>query len=277
MPSQGAVGAGERRGAGDGAPSQFVSKVDSCRWLIDLNERVSRTLYLYGNFEPALTELFGAILSSGGTFFDVGANFGYFSILAARRVGSEGRVVAFEPDPRNIQRLETNISLNGLSRIQVVPSAVCEEAGTVALHMSADTEDNLGSSSIVQDGAGRKTIDVRAISLDDFLREFPGNVDVLKMDIEGAELSALRGARQTLAAGKIRSIVLELHRLALNAQEVAAVHEIFTSAGYHGWVVGERHSEAAFSALSPLKNLDQLVEPNPHLFYSLATELPRQS
>jgi FkbM family methyltransferase len=256
-----------------GAPCPFVGEVDQCRWLIDLNERVSRTLYLYGDFEPVLTKLLGSLLPPGGTFFDVGANFGYFSLFAARRIGPQGRVVAFEPDPRNIQRLQTNIALNGFSQIRVVPAAVCDKAGTASLHLASDAEDNLGTSSIVHDGPGRKTVNVPAIALDDFMTEFSGNIDVLKMDIEGAELSALRGAIKTLAARRIRHILLELHRFALTENEVATVHELLTSAGYRGFAVDAGLLPGASSA-TPLTALHHLKDPNPHLRYSLPTEPP---
>ena len=119
---------------------------------------VSRRIREDGIWEPFETSLVLASLSPGAVFVDVGANIGYFTVLAADRVGDSGAVFAFEPDPENFSLLQANLKLNGVRRqVEAVRAALSEEEGEGGLYLS---EDNLGDHQIYSDGAGRSAVPI---------------------------------------------------------------------------------------------------------------------
>lgn len=153
-------------------------------------------------------EVFAALrehLRPGDTFVDAGANIGVFSVFAAGIVGPEGRVVSIEMMPDTAQVLRRHLEMNGCSQARVVENGLSNVAG--AFVEAAVVEGRFGMASIVVDrGSLARRIRVETTTLDDVLAD-EEEVAVLKMDLEGAELSALRGAGSTLQ--KIRAIVFE--------------------------------------------------------------------
>lgn len=136
--------------------------------------------------EEATTEFIKSFLKPGMTFVDVGANVGYFTLLAASR---GCRVVAFEPTPAVVVRLHENVALNGFDEVTVVNAAVADKRGTLKLFLSPDDPEanNLYEGSI--------SVEVSTVSLDDALADHGvKKVDLLKIDAEGAEPMILIGA-----------------------------------------------------------------------------------
>ncbi|NPV56258.1 MAG: FkbM family methyltransferase [Anaerolineae bacterium] len=144
-------------------------------------------------------------LTDTDTFYDIGACIGVFSLHAARRAR---RVVAFEPDPSFRAHLQTNIRINRFDNLNVLPYAVSDQPGDVTLF----TEGTAGRSPSLGDATFAGQIQVEARALDDLVArgELPAP-DVIKMDIEGAECLALRGAHAILKDRSPRAIFLELH------------------------------------------------------------------
>jgi FkbM family methyltransferase len=155
-----------------------------------------------GEWEPGLTAYFGANLSPGQVFVDLGAHVGYFTCLAARMVGPRGLVVAFEPSPRNYELLLGNVWRNGLTNVVCFPWAASDHNGFADLYLS-DT--NTGDNRLV--GTGR-SVSVRTVALDS-LEVLHPPVDVIKADVQGAEEGAFRGAEQLIAASPDVLIVTE--------------------------------------------------------------------
>ena len=140
-----------------------------------------------GMYEPMTTETLQSVLSVGRTFVDVGAHVGLFSIPALNWVGTEGKVIAFEPHPDNYVMLLENASRNGLEdRLIAVQAAVSNTNEVVNLHTSTF---NTGDHQLFHVG-GRNTIQVKCTTLDDY---FPAGtqVDVIKMDVQGADHAQL--------------------------------------------------------------------------------------
>ncbi len=159
-----------------------------------------------GEYEPTTTQLLEELLELGMTFVDVGAHVGLFALPAALWVGDSGRIVAFEPHPDNFSMLQHNMSSNVLPcGIEAIQSAVSDGSGPVHLHMSTF---NTGDHQLFHKG-GRNTIEVQCISLDDY---FPvgTKVDVIKMDVQGAEAAAFRGMRRVLEENKKIQVIWEL-------------------------------------------------------------------
>jgi FkbM family methyltransferase len=155
-------------------------------------------LHVMTSREPHVRRVIEQRLSRGGTFVDAGANIGFYSVLAARLVGPEGRVFAFEMMPDTAEILRRHVRLNTVGWVQVVEQALAERNGET---VTASVEPGKhGQASIVSPagGNGRITAQVATVTLDTALAEV-GRIDVLKMDLEGAEYLALLGAGQVLA------------------------------------------------------------------------------
>lgn len=146
-------------------------------------------LFMPQFFDPAEMALLAERLPHDGTFVDIGANVGLYTLNAARHLGPGGRVLAVEPGPEAGRRLRFNLALNPtLASITLADCAIGAEEGVLSLHMDAS---NLGGSSLVRDHGGAST-PVRVRPLLDVLNEAGiTRIDVLKIDIEGAEDQAL--------------------------------------------------------------------------------------
>jgi FkbM family methyltransferase len=172
-----------------------------------------------GRVEPEQSRLLLDLLQPGHVFFDVGANVGYYSMLAARRCGPRGSVVAIEPSPRNVAFLYRHVHLNRLSTIEILPLAVAESLGLEVFSAGNNCAVGhlTGAASEVVDNAHRSTCTVAATTSLDFLSERLGlHPDVVKIDVEGAELRVLKGAERILQRGP--HILLSVHSASLCAE-----------------------------------------------------------
>jgi FkbM family methyltransferase len=176
-------------------------------WL-HLNPRTGKT-YLDGVGEPEVQAALEQHLRPGMIFYDIGANIGFFSLLAARLVGKEGRVVAFEADPEIAARLCEHVARNEFGWITVEEKAVWSEPRTVFFaRTDPTTSPDRGLGHVVAAG-GSDTIQVSAESLDDYSWTQP-LPDFLKCDVEGAEVEVFRGASRLLKE-KRPGIICEMH------------------------------------------------------------------
>jgi FkbM family methyltransferase len=176
-------------------------------WLY-LNPRTGRN-YFEGGGEPEVQAALQRYLRPGMIFYDIGANIGFFSLLAARIVGEHGRVIAFEADPEIAVRLRGHIVRNNFRAISVEEKAVWSEPGTVFFaRTDPATSPDRGLGRVVANGAA-DTIQVDAVSLDAYVQTAPAP-DFLKCDVEGAEVEVFRGA-QRLLAEKRPVILCEMH------------------------------------------------------------------
>jgi FkbM family methyltransferase len=183
-----------------------------------------------GEWEPGLTALFGERLSPGMVFVDVGAHVGYYTALAGRLVGPRGLVLAFEPNPRNYELLLANVWRNGLANVACFPWALSDETGFTDLYLSAD---NSGDHRIYAHEEGRPSVPVRTAALDTVTAIRPP-VDVMKIDVQGAEEAVLRGAADLINASPDLVIVLEYAPVELRAfgSDERPLLDFYRSLGY---------------------------------------------
>src|SRR5262249_16800618 len=147
-----------------------------------------RYIFMFGMWEVVGTRLVQCLLQPGMSFVDVGANIGYYSLLAARLVGEQGHVLAFEPESSIRERFLRNVRLNQFTNIDVRPEVIAAESGTVSFY-PVDQTGNTGLSSMVP-GPGRTATPVAypALTLDAAMYALPpSRAVVLKIDVEGAE------------------------------------------------------------------------------------------
>jgi FkbM family methyltransferase len=190
------------------------------RFVCDLRDSICRDVCFTGKYEPQETVLVRRLLRPGMVFLDVGANWGYFTLLGAHVVGSTGRVISFEPHPLLYEMLSQNVAQNNLTQVIPLRIGAAAEAGTETLVGWDPATDNWGVSSLIA-VAGRPgpeyKIETRAI--DNLAgQQIPGAVDLVKMDIEGAEGAALDGMMKGLAQGRYKRLLLELHPEQLTRQ-----------------------------------------------------------
>jgi FkbM family methyltransferase len=165
------------------------------RWLV-----ATRSSFLFGTYEPTQTRLFQEFVKLGDVVYDVGAHFGYYTLLSSKLVGAGGRVLAFEPSPANLARLYRHINLNGRKNVQVLELAVSDHEGIA--HFETRTGSGVGH--LADDGP----LEVKLTTLDS-LSQFP-LPQVMKIDVEGAEVGVLNGAKALFAKCK-PVIFLSLH------------------------------------------------------------------
>jgi FkbM family methyltransferase len=174
--------------------------------LMWLDEKDALELATKEIYEPVETALVKKALRPGDVFIDIGANIGYYTLLAARLVGPHGRVVAFEPDPSNFQCLGKNICLNGYSNVVPVNLAVSDRSQNAHLFRS---KTNAGDHRIWDPGETRERIPIRTVSLDAYFKKLDKRVQFIKMDIQGAEAKALQGMKGLIRSNRAVKLVAE--------------------------------------------------------------------
>jgi FkbM family methyltransferase len=194
--------------------------------------------FLLGTSEPAVQQVLSELVTPGMVVFDVGANVGFLTLIAARLVGGNGRVIAFEPVPRNAACIARNLSLNRFANVTVRTEALGATDGSAPFLLSTEpTWGRLASlGSIPCDAAGETSVTVRR--LDGLLaREEVPPPDLIKIDVEGAELDVLVGAATALRL--VRPILMiELHGTN------AAIAEQLTTLNYRPAVLGQKGNVA---------------------------------
>jgi len=151
-----------------------------------------------GTYEPSIQDAIVSNLKAGDVFFDIGANIGFFSLIAARRVGENGRVYAFEPVARNMAAIKRNAELNRFGMIEIFAEAVGSSSYRGELLLAR----HIGGAALSSAGAppdlrGRMPIDI--VALDDVIKERGMRApSLIKIDVEGAEIDVLGGMPETL-------------------------------------------------------------------------------
>lgn len=207
------------------------------RICLNLDDYISYDLFtkgVYGmesNLEPIIKNL----LKEGMTFFDIGAHMGYYTLQAAAHVGDEGQVHAFEPVSSTFEHLKKNISLNGFTHVFANRYIVHEQNGRKEIFIG-DIK-NTGSSTVVKklDSVDQKVEKVDCIAVDQYVSQ-KGllQVNLAKIDVEGNELSVLKGMRKLLQEQKDLSLIIEIHDSLLLSQGIKPV-EIYNLLKEYGF------------------------------------------
>ncbi len=177
------------------------------RWGTDLflspSYHIDRQIMVFGTYDLDLHLALEHLLRPGMICLDVGANLGEMALHMAAKVGPGGTVYAFEPAPRAFERLQSHVDRNGLSSIvRVLALALSARSGTAVLAHADDRADNQGLASLVNTAhpAVSQRVEIRTQTLDDFAAGHKlARIDLIKVDIQGAEMQFLRGGPNVLA------------------------------------------------------------------------------
>ena len=253
-------------------------------FLCDLHDTISREVCFTGRYEPQETQLALRILQPGMTVVDVGANWGYFTLACAHAVGPLGRVLALEPHPRLAAMLAENVRANGLSQVEAVTLAAGSGPGRRGFVAFDEGGGNWGLSRAAQP-AEAADFESASAALDALADERGwGRIDLLKMDIEGAEADAIAGMAAGLSLGRYRFVLLECHpeQIAASGSTLEACLSAFERAGYRGWHIdhsADMHRRTASGAvplrdlLAPIDRAALQADRWPHLLWAAPGEL----
>jgi FkbM family methyltransferase len=222
------------------------------RFRVNLGDRLGSDFYYGYDAERTDAEVFRALIDEGDVVVDVGANFGFYTVLTAVAAGCAGAVHAFEPDPDAYGLLTENIALNGLDNVRLHNACVGAADGEANFYVMEES----AFSGLSQTGRARlrDTIKVRMRRLDSVLAdEGAATVTRLKIDVEGHEHEVLAGARSTVGRSRdVIIVMMEVSAKNLNSERRAMLEaEVrqLSEDGFRGWVVcvdarGERRLQA---------------------------------
>jgi len=219
----------------------------------DLTEYVQRQIYFLGVFEAVESFLFTRLLKPGHVVADVGANVGQYTLLAATAVGPAGAVHSFEPVPSTYATLLDNINRNHLTNVSANRAALMHQPATIALGRAPEMIGNLGSFSIGFADMKSGVVQASAWTLDDYAaRKGIDRIDLIKMDIQGAEPFALRGGQRIVEHSR-PILLMEVHRPSLErvGSSPEALWKDLDALGYRAWRIG-----VSLRTSGPQANLD---------------------
>jgi FkbM family methyltransferase len=237
----------------------------------DLRTPLGLQLYRYGRSDPDL-DLVGRLLSPGDVFVDGGANVGLFTLVAARRVGPSGKVIAFEPGGRVRLRLLENLVLNDFSHVEVMPHALSSAPGEASFQEFDIAGAGLNHLLPPDQHGGACSVAVTTLDLALAARDLSRLV-LIKLDLEGAEHAALMGAAAVLRRC-YPDLILEierdhLHRLSSSPEAIAALLQD------HGYRLYRLEADGSALALSPVADI-ATPAPAPNVFATVDPERVRR-
>jgi len=219
------------------------------------DQTISRRIREEGIWEPYETSLVLSMLQPGEVFVDVGANIGYFSVLAASVVGEGGAVIAFEPDPDNFRLLQANVALNGYrEQVVVVEAGLAGSCRAGQLFLS---EDNLGDHQIYATADARSSLSVTLYNGSQYLADKLQRLDLLKVDTQGSEYEVMAGLLPLLRQlPSVPRIIIELTPWSLRQAGASgrALIELLATLGQPLWIID--HIEHALAA----SNAEELAQ-----------------
>ena len=246
-------------------------EISNTYFKMSLDMREMRDFLLYeimrnetGYYEPETTILLTKHLHEGSVFLDIGANNGYFTLLASKLVGPTGRVLSFEPNPSSYLRLAKNTRTNNIQNVVARQCAVGNMNGLAQLYLS-DYEDGLSS---MHRKSGR-SIPVSVCRLDDV--QEARDADIIKVDVEGYELPVLHGMKEILDSRPNLKMVIEWNYRFHHATPLLGLLQ----KRFHVYAIGRSRQKTL--ALRPVRSHTDLPNTWCNLWCSKTEETPHES
>lgn len=220
--------------------------------------------------EKTTTDLFAKTIKEGDTVVDLGANIGYFTLLAARCAGKNGKVYSFEPEPKNFHYLSKNISINGYTQAAAFQKAASNKNGKTKLFIcSYDTghhtiNQNKGIEAYSRGRkVGENSVEVETVAMDEFFKGREHEIDVIKMDVEGAEFLAFLGLDNILRQNKKVKMFVEFFPLLIrkmgNSPE-ELLRKIFNDYRFDVNVIPDDYNAGAHDGLIRVNSINEVMK-----------------
>ncbi len=211
----------------------------------------------FGVWEPYLTAFIANRLRRGDVFVDVGANSGWYTVLAATAVGREGAVIAVEPSPPLLQLLRAQVARNGIDNVRIVPEAVSDHVGRVAVDIGP--EEHTGLTRALRESDAASSVPCRPLP-DMLLEEEWHRVKLIKIDVEGAEFAAVRGLTRALddLPADAEVIVEVGPERAASPNDVADLFATFESVGYAAYRIPNEYGVRDYLEYEPRAALPRI-------------------
>ena len=225
------------------APKQDTWVVEKLRNNLQMNlniaEFLQAHLFLFGSYELPTVKFLERTLKPDYVCFDVGAQIGYLSLVMANAAQRRTRVVAFEPEELNTQRFASNMALNNITNVELVKKAVSNTSGVLKLYLSNDNNAGTHSTIANDPNVGTAFEEVAAVALDEIVEQLKlGRLDMIKIDVEGAELEVIQGAKNVLS--KFRpTCIIELSENIQKSRGFSTTQfkKLMSEYGYHSFVI----------------------------------------
>ena len=185
------------------AKKRFIYRMNNSDRFYLSDDEISKSIYVYDNFENINRLFWGSLIKPGMNVIDIGANWGVYSTAARRLVGENGMLMSFEPNKVEFEKLKENLKLNKFNQknITLINSAVGDEEGTAEFFIPPNYKGAYGSMGRPKINEDCKVVKVPVVTMDDVLKKHGvSKVDVIKIDVEGAEIKVLHGMKKTLDA-----------------------------------------------------------------------------
>jgi FkbM family methyltransferase len=200
---------------------------------LDLNDWIQQQIYFLGDYEKNEIDYLYQTLKEGNTFIDIGGNIGLFSLNASKIIGEKGKVFAFEAFKPNYLKFQQHIQINNFHNIKLEHLAISDKSGFIEI-LYNENDNNVGmASSYLQEYTSKEKVE--AVSLDEYVKKNNiSQIDLIKIDIEGAEFSALKGMNEILTFHHPK-IVIEINNIALKSSHHSEEEliSILTEKGYN--------------------------------------------
>lgn len=212
-------------------------KYNQLQLILHIEDWIQQNIYFLGEYEKPELKTIQLFLKKDSTFIDLGANFGLYTLNASRLIGKKGNIISFEPFSKNYKSLMDNITINNLQNVQTEKLAIGEKNGNINLYYD-ERENNLGmvSTKNIENSSKEQ---VKIVSIDSYLQnKYLSHIDLIKIDIEGFEYSALKGMRATLIRYK-PTILIEI----LNEEEpntnTRKIHTLLNDLNYSKYFIDD--------------------------------------
>ena len=207
-----------------------VEEIFGYRVELDLSDWVQRNIFL-GSFYKDDKRIIEKILKQGMTFVDIGANIGYFSLLASSLVGDKGLVIAFEPNFKTYSNFKKTIENNSIKNIKLYDCALGDWVGNALLYPNHEDKNN-ATATLVNVGQ-KEGYEIKVNTLDNIIEKLDlKKIDYLKIDVDGYEPNVLKGASNALKSKIIKNIQLEFGCYLLKANNYSSKQLYKTILGY---------------------------------------------
>lgn len=218
-------------------------------WIDPENDNgVERSLYYNGSYESGTINFIEKHLKSGDCFVDVGANIGLMSLKASKIVGKQGKVYSFEPHPNTAKILRFNISLNSIINTETIEKGVGSKSDSAKIFDRWDV--NRGGASLLPSNSEEKGYNIEVVTLDEMFSDKA--ISMIKIDIEGYELEALKGAKQILSSTKPPILIVEC------TEETE--HQEYTREALYNWLKEANKSYKFYKLKGSKSRKSKLVE-----------------